>query len=92
MDKIYSKIKGRIVQFIEFKNITKEIFFHKTGIASSNFKGNNSKSELGGDKIAKILTEFPELYSLVISKPNLIQKMTVSYPTATKSFFHFVPK
>lgn len=61
MDKIYSQIKGRIIYFIENKNITKDLFFKKTGIASSNFKGNNSKSELGGDKIAKILTEYPEI-------------------------------
>ncbi|GIJ95116.1 hypothetical protein CAPN002_23340 [Capnocytophaga stomatis] len=60
MDKI-STIKENILHFIDFKGIKKEEFYNKTGISSSNFKGINKKSEIGGDKIVKILTEYPEI-------------------------------
>ena len=53
MDKI-STIKRRILQFIDFKGITKEEFYKKTEISSSNFKGKNLESEIGGEKIVKI--------------------------------------
>jgi phage repressor protein C with HTH and peptisase S24 domain len=61
MDKIFSPIKGRIIQFIERQSITKDNFFEKTGVSASNFKGKGAESELGGEKIAKILTSYPEL-------------------------------
>jgi len=61
MDKILSSIKQRVLQYIDNNNIVKETFFDVTGIAASNFKGVGLKSELGGDKIAKILTIFPEM-------------------------------
>lgn len=61
MDKIFSPIKGRIILFIENQGVTKESFFDKTGLSASNFKGAGAKSELGGDKIVKILTEYPIL-------------------------------
>jgi hypothetical protein len=61
MDKILSQIKQRILQYIDFKGIKKEYFFEITGISASNFKGEGLKSDLGGDKIAKILSNFPDL-------------------------------
>lgn len=61
MDKIQHKIKNRILQYIEIENIKKEYFFKKTGISASNFKGIGLKSDIGGDKIVKILTEFPDI-------------------------------
>jgi hypothetical protein len=61
MDRILSPIKERVLQFIVNHNITKETFFETTGITASNFKGIGLKSELGGDKIAKILTCYPEI-------------------------------
>lgn len=60
MDKI-SPIKQNILQFIENQNITKEEFYKKTEIAASNFKNPGLKSELGGEKIAKILSIYPSL-------------------------------
>lgn len=60
MEKI-STIKKNIFQFIEYKGITKEEFYEKTEISSSNFKGTNRQSEIGGDKIIKILTIYPEI-------------------------------
>lgn len=60
-DKIFSPIKGRVIQFIENQKIAKEDFYKKTDLAASNFKGLGAKSELGGDRIVKILTAYPEI-------------------------------
>lgn len=54
-------IKEKILSFIETQGIKKGEFFEAIGVAPSNFKGTARQSELGGDKIAKILTLHPEL-------------------------------
>ena len=56
MDKILPPIKQRVIDFIADQNIKKVDFFNTTDISASNFKGKGMESELGGDKIAKILT------------------------------------
>lgn len=61
MDKIFSPIKGRIFEYLNSQGIKKELFYENTGITSSNFKGKGAISEIGGDKIAKILTMYPHL-------------------------------
>lgn len=61
MDKIFSPIKGRVIEYIERQCIKKEEFYIKTGITSSNFKGSGKLSEIGGDKIAKILSKYCDL-------------------------------
>lgn len=61
MDKIFAPIKGRIVFFIEKQGIKRGDFFANTDISPSNFKGKGSESEIGGDKIAKILTIYPAI-------------------------------
>lgn len=58
MDKI-SPIKARILHFIENQNITKVDFCNKTGISYANLKGKSLYSEIGGDKIAEILSIYP---------------------------------
>lgn len=63
MDKILAPIKSRIIQFIEHQGIKRDDFFNRVGIASSNFRGLGASSELGGDKIVKILTEYPDINS-----------------------------
>nr|WP_315030392.1 hypothetical protein [uncultured Chryseobacterium sp.] len=60
MDKIQT-IKERIFIFLEKKGIKKETFYKETGMSSSNFKGAGLKSDLGVDKLAKILNIYPEL-------------------------------
>jgi phage repressor protein C with HTH and peptisase S24 domain len=60
MDKI-STIKENILYFIEKQCVSKVSFYEKTGISASNFKGTGLKSEIGGDKIVKILTYYPEI-------------------------------
>jgi repressor LexA len=54
-------VKENILQFIEKQHIVKEEFYRKTEISASNFKGNGLKSEIGGEKIVKILTCYPEI-------------------------------
>ena len=54
-------IKDRILTFIKNKGIKMPEFCEITGFSKSNFKGVALNSDLGSDKIAKILTCFPEL-------------------------------
>lgn len=61
MDKILAPIKQRIIEFLKDGGVVKESFYEKAGISPSNFKGTGLNSEIGGDKIAKILSIFPEL-------------------------------
>lgn len=56
-----SKIKRRILEYLKIKGISKASFYEVTGIAASNFKGAGAHSEIGGDKIAKILTIYDDL-------------------------------
>lgn len=56
-------IKDRIFAFLEHEEISKARFFEKTGLKSSNFKGAALQSDLGSDKVAKILTSYPQLSS-----------------------------
>ncbi len=60
MDKIQT-IKERIFIFLENRGIKKETFYKETGMSSSNFKGAGLKSDLGVDKLAKIVNVYPEL-------------------------------
>lgn len=61
MDKILAPIKARIIQFAEIKKITKKDFFEELGVSASNFRSSGLKSEVGGDVIAKILAQYPEI-------------------------------
>lgn len=54
-------IKEKISTFIKATGIKRTDFYNITGISASNFKGKANNSELGGDKIVKILTSYPEL-------------------------------
>lgn len=59
--KILSEIKRRVFEYLKIKGISKTSFYEVSGIAASNFKGAGATSELGGDKIAKILTLYEDL-------------------------------
>lgn len=54
-------IKEKILTFLDAEGIKKADFFEAVGIVPSNFKGAAKQSELGGDKIAKILSLYPRL-------------------------------
>jgi hypothetical protein len=61
MDKIFTTIKERILFYIENQGINKASFFKKIDVSASNFKGVGLKSEIGGDKIVKILSKYSDL-------------------------------
>lgn len=61
MERIFSPIKQRLMQYVDLKGITKENFFKNIQITAANFKGVGAKSELGGDKIARILSIYTDI-------------------------------
>ncbi|MDR0829660.1 MAG: hypothetical protein LBN95_06075 [Prevotellaceae bacterium] len=69
-------IKQKILYFIKNQGITQAKFFEKFNIAPSNFKGIGLKSEIGTEKIVKILTEFPELSAdwLLLGKGEMLRE------------------
>lgn len=87
MDKILSPIKKRIFEYIDYKKITKEYFYKKVNISASNFKGKALKSEIGGDKIANILTKFEDLSPdwLLTGKGKMLRNSTESVPNNEES-------
>jgi hypothetical protein len=86
MDKIFT-IKERIILYLENKRISKSSFFDKTGISPSNFKGIGRKSELGGDKIVKILTAYQDLSSdwLLLNHGPMLREQTIHQKEAYTS-------
>lgn len=54
-------IKDKILYFLRERGISREVFYQNTGLSPSNFKGIALKSELGGDKIVKILSVYKEI-------------------------------
>jgi len=54
-------IKDKILYFLKERGISREVFYQNTGLSPSNFKGIALKSELGGDKIVKILSVYKEI-------------------------------
>lgn len=74
MDKI-SPIKERILQFIEYKDITKKDFCDVTGISYANLKGKSLFSEIGGNQIGEILSTYGEISSdwLLTGNGNMIK-------------------
>lgn len=61
MDKILAPIKQRVIQVIEKKQLNKEKFFEKIQVSASNFRSKSLFSEIGGDVLAKISSEFPDV-------------------------------
>ncbi len=60
MDKI-SPIKSRLLKFIDVQGITKLEFCEKTKISYANLRGKSLLSEIGGDKIAEILSVYDNI-------------------------------
>ncbi len=54
-------IKERIFQYLESEGVKKSEFYTKSSLSPGLFKNVGLKSELGSDKIAKILDSFPNL-------------------------------
>lgn len=73
-DKI-SSIKQRILQYIDYKGITKQDFCEITGISYSNLRSKSLESEFGGVQITQILSLYDEISSdwLILGKGNMLR-------------------
>lgn len=89
MDKNLAQIKQRIIKYLENKGIVKENFFQMVDISPSNFKSKGLYSEIGGDKIAQILSIYTDLNPTwlitgrgsMLTDENLLAKTPASVPT-----------
>ncbi len=61
MSKILAPIKQRILKYVEFKGLTKGIFFSSLEVSPSNFRSKSLESEVGGDVIAKISSLYSDI-------------------------------
>lgn len=61
MDKNLNDIKLRILQFVDFKGLTRDKFFTPIGLGVQNFKGKALESALSADSMIKILSAYPEI-------------------------------
>lgn len=71
-------IKERILSFLDEVGVKKSDFFQATGIQSSNFKGKNLQSQIGGDMLIKILSIYKELSPswLMLGEGNMLLATT----------------
>jgi len=79
MEKILAPIKQRILQYVDYKQIERKNFFGELNVASSNFRGNALYSEVGGDVIAKILSNHSKLNAewLLTGNGEMLKKQEV---------------
>ena len=78
-DKI-SPIKERILQFIENQGITKKDFCNKTKISYANMRGKSLLSEIGGEQISEILSQYDEISPewLLLGKGEMLRNTTTA--------------
>lgn len=88
-------IKEKILAYLDIKGIKRGEFFEAIGVAPSNFKGAAKNSELGGDKIAKILTTYPDLSAewLMADRGEMLKtNRTFDSPSSVTSTSYPFPK
>lgn len=61
MDKKKTNIKERVLQIAKNKGVNYEKFFKSLNVSYSNFKGNQKKSALSSETIAKIISKYPDV-------------------------------
>lgn len=73
-------IKEKILAYLDYKAIKKTEFYELTGLSPSNFKGAAKSSELGCDKLVKILTSYRDLSVewLLLNEGNMIKTNSAS--------------
>lgn len=77
-----AEIKERLLEYLKINKITKQNFCEKTGISLWNITGKSVKSELGGEQIAKIIGQFPNLNPdwLLLGKGEMLRKNVPDAP------------
>ena len=75
-----SPIKKRILQFIDYKGITKATFCEMTGISYPNLNSKSLESEIGGAQITLISSTFNEISLdwLILGKGEMLRIQTDS--------------
>lgn len=56
-----SPTKQKILQYLDFKGISKADFCRQTGFSYENFKGKSLKSDIGGAILGKIITIYSDI-------------------------------
>ncbi len=76
MSKKCTNIKDRVLEFAEYKEVSKQEFFRKTGLKYSNFTGKSKQSDLNSTYIAEILLKYPNINTdwLITGKGSMIKK------------------
>lgn len=65
MDKVQT-IKERILIYLDLIGVKRATFYREAGVSASTFKGVGLKSDLGVDKLLKILKAYPELNNYLL--------------------------
>lgn len=75
MDNLFTMIKDRVIQLIEYKMIPKEEFYVKIGMTSASFRGNAKNTPLNSKAIENILSEIPDVNSewLITGKGEMLK-------------------
>lgn len=75
MELNFNPIKERLLLFSDYKNFKRTIFYQKIDVKKANFSGKNKISALSSDKLAEILTLFPELSAdwLILGNGDMIR-------------------
>ena len=82
-----TRIKQKILYFIDTQTIKKEDFYKKVGIDGANFRGKNLKSELSADKIVNILRKYSEISPdwLLLDKGEMLRSESDERPDGSGS-------
>lgn len=56
-----AKIKERVIQLVDYKNIKRDVFYTKIGMAASSFRSSAKETPLNSDAIANILSLIPDV-------------------------------
>ena len=56
-----SPTKEKILQYLDYKGISKADFCRQTGFSYENFKGKSLKSDIGGAILGKIITIYSDI-------------------------------
>lgn len=82
-----TRIKQKILYFIDTQSIKKEDFYKKVGIDGANFRGKNLKSELSADKLVNILRKYSEISPdwLLLDKGEMLRSESDEGPDGSGS-------
>ena len=71
-----AKTKKRILQYLEYKGITKKEFCEITKISYQNMLGHSLESEFGGTQTREILDKFPEISAdwFILGKGEMLRR------------------